>query len=80
MDFFWIPDKVKCFVMMYYEDFQMLFTTGEYTTRWVNLEVWYPDGLYIYHQSYLEVITKAAEMSWSIIQLWGGVGIHSSFH
>ena len=66
MDFFWIPERVKAYVMKYYEGFQMRFSTGEYTTRWVDLEVGIPMGCTISPILFvlaMEVITKAAERS-----------------
>jgi len=65
MDFFWIPVKVKDFVMKYYQEFQMRFTTAAYTTRWVDLEVGIPMGCTISPILFvlaMEVITKAAEI------------------
>ena len=32
MDFLWIPPKVARFVMQYYQDFKMRFSTQQYTT------------------------------------------------
>ena len=66
MAFFWIPESVKNYVMKYYEEFQMRFSTGEYTTRWVDLEVGIPMGCTISPILFvlaMEIITKAAERS-----------------
>ena len=66
MDFFWIPERLKGYVMKYYEEFQMRFSTGEYTTWWVDLEVGIPMGCTISPILFvlaMEVITKAAERS-----------------
>ena len=66
MDFFWIPERVKDYVMKYYEEFQMQFSTGKYTTRWVDLEVAIHMGCtisLILFVLVIEIITKAAERS-----------------
>ena len=66
MDFFWIPERVQDYVMKYYEEFQMRFSTGEYTTWWLDLEVGIPMGCTISPILFvldMEVITKAAERS-----------------
>ncbi len=44
MDFFHIPEKLQKFLMCYYDQFQMRFTTASYTTRWQDLQVGIPMG------------------------------------
>ena len=39
MEFFWIPKEVQEFLMKYYNNFKMRFTTGTFTTEWQRLEV-----------------------------------------
>ena len=64
MEFFWIPEKVKDDVRKNYKGFEMWFSTGEYTKRWMDLEVGIPLGCTISPILFvlaMEVITKAAE-------------------
>ena len=39
MEFFWIPKAVQNFILQYYNQFCMRFTTKEFTTNWQRLEV-----------------------------------------
>ena len=64
MEFFWIPEKVRNFIMQYYGDFRMRFSTDQYTTSWQKLEVGIPMGCAISPILFvlaMEVITRAAE-------------------
>ena len=40
----WIPEKVRNFIMQYYSDFHMRFTTNQLTTSWQSLDVGIPMG------------------------------------
>ena len=48
MDFFWIPERVKDYVMKYYEEFQMWFSTGEYTIHMGGFGGWHSYGMYYF--------------------------------
>jgi hypothetical protein len=64
MDFFWFPEKVKGYIMAYYDDFQMRFSTRDYTTHWVDLDVGIPMGCTVSPILFvlaMEVIIRAAE-------------------
>ena len=38
MDFFWFPNELQEIIMSYYNNFQMRFTTGTFTTDWQRLD------------------------------------------
>ncbi len=63
MEFFHIPEKLRNFVMRYYHQFKMRFTTESFTTSWQNLEVGIPMGCTISPILFvmsMEVITRSA--------------------
>ncbi|KAI8498014.1 hypothetical protein Bbelb_239580 [Branchiostoma belcheri] len=64
MQFLWVPEKVTNYIMQYYDNFYMRFSTSEYTTGWQGLEVGIPMGCAISPILFvlaMEVITRAAE-------------------
>ncbi|KAI8490092.1 hypothetical protein Bbelb_321620 [Branchiostoma belcheri] len=64
MQFLWVPEKVTNYIMLYYDNFYMRFSTSEYTTGWQGLEVGIPMGCAISPILFvlaMEVITRAAE-------------------
>ncbi|KAI8516566.1 hypothetical protein Bbelb_051470 [Branchiostoma belcheri] len=64
MQFLWVPEKVTNYIMQYYDNFYMRFSTSEYTTGWQRLEVGIPMGCAISPILFvlaMEVITRAAE-------------------
>ncbi|XP_078679452.1 uncharacterized protein LOC144915086 [Branchiostoma floridae x Branchiostoma belcheri] len=64
MQFLWIPDKVTNYVMQYYDNFHMRFSTTQYTTEWQRLEVGIPMGCAISPILFvlaMEVMTRSAE-------------------
>ena len=64
MEFLWIPEKVRNFIMQYYSDFHMRFTTNQFTTSWQSLDVGIPMGRAIspiFFALAMEIIIRAAE-------------------
>ncbi len=52
IEFLWVPEKVRNYIMQYYSNFQMRFTTTQYTTSWQSLEVGIPMGYGLYDISH----------------------------
>ena len=44
VEFYWIPEKLINYIMQYYSNFQMRFTTKQYISNWQSLEVGIPMG------------------------------------
>ena len=74
MEFMWIPEKVRSFIMQYYSDFRMRFSTTQYTTTWQRLEVGIPMGCTISPILFvlaMEVVIRAAEKAGPGVELGG---------
>ena len=66
MDFFHFPTKIQRMLMSYYDNFKMRFTTSDYTTDWVNLQVGIPMGCTVSPVLFvlaMEVIVRSSEDS-----------------
>ena len=66
MDFFHIPTKIQRILMSYHDNFKMRFTTSDYTTDWVNLQVGIPMGCTVSPVLFIlamEVIVRSSEDS-----------------
>ena len=74
MEFLWIPEKVRNFVMQYYSDFHTRFTTNQFTTSWQSLDVGIPMGCPISPILFvlaMEIIIRAAEKAGPGVSLRG---------
>ena len=74
MEFMWIPEKVRSFIMQYYSDFRMRFSTTQYTTTWQRLEVGIPMGCAISQILFvlgMEEVIRAAEKAGHDVELEG---------
>ena len=63
LEFFHVPERLKLYLMQYYDGFRMRFTTRSYTTRWQELEVGIPMGCTISPILFamaMEVIVRSA--------------------
>ena len=66
MDFFHIPTKIQRMLMSYYDNFKMRFTTSDYTTDWVDLQVGIPMGCTVSPVLFvlaMQVIVRSSEDS-----------------
>ena len=66
MDFFYIPDEVQYIMRIYYGNFQMRFSTDDFTTEWHRLEVGIAAGCtisVIWFILVMEMLLRSADCS-----------------
>ena len=74
MEFLWIPEKVRNFIMQYYSDFHMRFTTNQFTTSWQSLDAGIPMSCAISPILFvlaMEIIIRAAAKAGPGVSLRG---------
>ena len=74
MEFLSVPEKVQNYIIQYYSNFRIRFTTNQYTTGWQSLEVGIPMGCAISPILLvlaMEIIIRASEKAGPGVSLRG---------